>query len=172
MAVAVLSIVPSVVALGLAAAAAAGLALRRRPWLENVAMLVNARRALALATGIQALHFAEEAATGFHERFPALFGLPAMPYSLFVSFNVVCLVIWLAAIPGLRSARSWAFFVAWFLAIAGMLNLVAHPLLAVAAAGYFPGLLTAPLIGAAAILLWRRLMHASLAGRALKASPP
>jgi hypothetical protein len=40
------------------------------------------------------------------------------------------------------------------LALAGMINGIAHPLLAVAAEGYFPGLLSYPFIGAASIWLF------------------
>ena len=35
---------------------------------------------------------------------------------------------------------------AWFLAIAGMFNGIAHPLLALASGGYFPGLVSSPFI--------------------------
>ena len=50
---------------------------------------------------------------------------------------------------------------AWFLAIAGMFNGIAHPLLAVAAGGYFPGLASSPFIGAASVWLWFRLRSAT-----------
>ncbi|MCP5090226.1 MAG: hypothetical protein GY949_04810, partial [Gammaproteobacteria bacterium] len=56
---------------------------------------------------------------------------------------------------------SFAYFAAWFLAIAGMLNGVAHPLLAIAAGGYFPGLITSPFIGAAGVWLWLGLRKAT-----------
>ena len=156
-----LSLLPSILVLGLAALAALLLASNRPSPPENVAERFTAARALALATGIQALHFTEEAATGFHERLPALLGLPAMPFSFFILFNLAWLVIWVASIPGLRSSRTAAFFAAWFLAIAGIFNGVAHPLLAVAAEGYFPGLVSSPLIGAASVWLWLRLSKAT-----------
>ncbi len=127
---------------------------------------LDAARALALAVGLQSLHFAEEVATGLHERFPALLDLPSMPLSFFVIFNLTWLGIWVASVPGLRSARASAFFAAWFLAIAGMINLIAHPLLAIAAGGYFPGLVSSPFIGGASVWLWRRLHRATrLRGR-------
>ena len=94
----------------------------------------------------------------FYEQLPALFGLPpGMPLSVFVGFNVAWLAVWVASIPGLRSARGVAFFAAWFLAIAGMLNGIAHPLLAVASGGYVPGLVTSSFVGSASVRLWFRL---------------
>ena len=39
-----------------------------------------------------------------------------------------------------------------------MLNGVAYPLLAVDAGGYFPGLITAPVLGVAGAVLWMRLL--------------
>ncbi|MEQ8857548.1 MAG: HXXEE domain-containing protein [Pseudomonadales bacterium] len=85
-----------------------------------------------------------------------------MPLSVFVGFNLVCIGLWIAAIPGLRSASPWALGAAWFLAIAGVMNGIAHPLLAVAAGGYFPGLVSSPLIGVAGLVLWRRLRAATV----------
>ncbi|MBW2416397.1 MAG: HXXEE domain-containing protein [Deltaproteobacteria bacterium] len=128
-----------------------------------MAARIAAGRALALAVGIQGVHFAEETATGFHERLGALLGLPGIPLLVFVVFNLIWLCIWVASIPGVRSARPAAFFAAWFLAIAGMLNGVAHPLLAIAAGGYFPGLVSSPLIGGASVWLWLRLRGATQA---------
>ena len=156
-----LSALPSVLILGPALLAALLLAMSHLSPPENVTERSAAARALALAAGIQAIHFGEEAATGFHERLPALLGLPGMPLTLFVTFNLVWLGIWLASIPGLRSARKIAFFAAWFLAIAGMINGIAHPLLAIATGGYFPGLVSSPFIAAASIVLWRRLRAAT-----------
>ena len=156
-----LSILPSIFILGLAALAAMLLVRSHPSPPENVAERHAAARALVFAVAVQGIHFAEEVATGFHERFPALFGLPAMPLSIFVVFNLAWLGIWVASVPGLRSERPAAFFAAWFLAIAGMLNGIAHPLLAIAVGGYFPGLVTSPFIGAVSIWLWRRLRKAT-----------
>jgi hypothetical protein len=116
-----------------------------------------------MTTALQSGHFVEEWATGFHARFPALFGLEPMPLSIFVVFNLTWIVIWIVSIPMLRSARRAAFFTAWFLAIAGALNGLAHPLMSAAVAGYFPGLITSPFIGLAGVCLWRRLRNATLA---------
>jgi hypothetical protein len=156
-----LNLLPSIFVLGLAALAALHLALGRRSPPENMAERFAASRVLALATGLQAVHFAEEATTGFHERLGAVLGLPGIPFSGFVVFNLTWLGIWVASILGLRSGRAAAFFAAWFLAIAGMVNGIAHPLLAVAAGGYFPGVISSPLIGAASVWLWLRLRGAT-----------
>ena len=156
-----LSALPSVLILGPALLAALLLAMSHLSPPGNVTERSAAARALALAAGIQAIHFTEEAATGFHVRLPAMLGLPGMPLSLFVTFNLVWLGIWLASVPGLRSARKIAFFAAWFLAIAGMINGIAHPLLAIASGGYFPGLVSSPFIAVASIVLWRRLRVAT-----------
>lgn len=153
---------PSMFVLGLAALAALRLALTRSSPSGNGEERRIAARVLALAIVVQGVHFAEEAATGFPERLGALFGLPAMPFAGFVVFNVAWLAIWVVAVPGLRSGRTSAFFVAWFLAIAGMANGIAHPLLAIAGGRYFPGLLTSPFIAAASVWLWVRLTRATL----------
>ena len=156
-----LGVLPSVLILGLAALAALSLAQNRPSPSERVVERIAAARALAIAIGCQSAHFAEEATTGFNERFGALFGLPDMPLSIFVIFNLTWLGIWLISIPGLRSARPAAFFAAWFLAIAGMLNGIGHPLMAIVTGGYFPGLVSSPFIGAASVWLWLQLREAS-----------
>lgn len=155
-----LSILPSVTVLGLLALVAAALVHRRRSPAALAAERQAAASALSVATAAQSVHFCEEWAAGFHIRFPALFGLPAMPLSFFVAFNLVWIAIWIACIPRLRSSSSLAFFGAWFLALAGMLNGIAHPLMAISVNGYFPGLLSSPLIGAAGLWLWLKLRSA------------
>jgi hypothetical protein len=84
-----------------------------------------------------------------------------IPLSVFLLFNLLWIGVWIASVPGLRSARSGAFFAAWFLAIAGIVNGIAHPLLALASGGYFPGLWTSPIIGGICVLLWLRLHKAT-----------
>jgi hypothetical protein len=128
-----MSLFPSIFALGLAALVAVLLAQYRRSPAENTAERATAARALLIAIVIQSFHFTEEAVTGFHERLPGLFGLPEISFPLFLTFNLVWLGIWLASVWGLRSAHPFAFFAAWFLSIAGLINGVAHPLLAIAA---------------------------------------
>ena len=84
-----------------------------------------------------------------------------MPASFFLVFNVAWLVIWVASLPAIRRGHPVGFFAAWFLAIAGMLNGVLHPALAVGAGGYFPGLISSPVIAAASVWLWIRLHGAT-----------
>lgn len=153
--------VPTIVALGMAAVVAAHLARSRPSPADRAVERKAAATALAIALIVQAFHFGEEYLTGFHDRLGPLLGLPAMPASVFVAFNVTWLTIWFVAIPGVAKGNPLALFAAWFLAIAGLINLVAHPLMALAAGGYFPGVVTAVPIGIAAGVLLRRLSAAS-----------
>ena len=158
------SVVPSVVILGLVAIVAVRLAQSRSSPIEAAKERMAASTFLLVATAIQGAHFAEEWATGFHVQFPALLGLDPMPLWFFIAFNLAWLAIWIVSVPFIRLGRRPAFFAAWFLAIAGALNGVAHPMMAVASGGYFPGLITSPFIGIAGVILWQRLNRA--------ASPP
>ena len=155
------SVVPSVAVLGLVAIVAVQLALRRSSPAEALRQRIAASTFLGIATAIQSAHFAEEWVTGFHNRFPVLLGLDPMPLSFFVPFNLAWITIWLTSIRFLRLGRRPAFFAAWFLAIAGILNGVGHPIMAIASGGYFPGLITSPIIGLAGLILWQRLQRAT-----------
>ena len=106
---------------------------------------------------LQALHFAEEAATGFHIQFPAVFDLEPMAFYGFFAFNLGWIVIWIASVPGLGFGRTGSRFAAWFLCLAAITNGIAHPALALIGQGYFPGLITSPLLGLAGVQLFRRL---------------
>jgi len=121
----------------------------------------NAAVGLALATIVQVLHLAEESVTGLYVRLPALFSQEAMPFSIFLTFNIAWLAIWAVSIPGVRSGRSGAFFAAWFLAVASLFNGIAHPALALVSRGYFPGLVTSPIAGVAGAYLFFRLHSAT-----------
>lgn len=153
--------IPSIAVLGLVALVALSLTYRRSPSGQSRFQRIAASRALAIATAAQSAHFIEEWATGFHVRFPALFGQDPMPASIFVAFNLAWIAVWIACIPLIRSAHKPALFVAWFLALAGMLNGIAHPLMAVAAESFFPGLISSPVIGVAGIYLFRCLNRAT-----------
>jgi hypothetical protein len=144
---------------GLAAAAVAALLLTvlREPANSDRPARGRAARLLLIGVALQCLHFAEEFATHFHERYPALLGLRAWPPAFFVAFNLVWLVVWALSAFGLRAGFRPAFFPAWFFAIAAVVNGIAHPVLAILARGYFPGLVTSPLLGVAGIALWARL---------------
>ena len=155
------SVVPSVVVLGLVAIFAARLAKGRLSPIEAAKERIAASTFLGVATAIQSAHFAEEWATGFHARFPALLSLDPMPLTFFVAFNLAWIAIWIVSVPFIRLGRRPAFFAAWFIAIAGALNGVAHPMLAIASGGYFPGLITSPFIGIAGVILWQRLHRAT-----------
>ena len=156
------SVVPSVVILGLVAIVAVQLALRRSSPVGAAKERNSASTVLGIATAIQSAHFAEEWVTGFHVLFPALLGLDPMPLSFFVPFNFAWIAIWIVSIPFLRLGRRPAFFAAWFMAIAGVLNGIAHPMMAIVSGGYFPGLITSPIIGLAGVILWQRLRSATL----------
>jgi len=146
---------PSLAILGVAMVVALGLTIRR-DW-RSGADLRSAAWLVAVTLVAQALHFGEELATGFELRFPALFGLGPMSNGFFVSFNVGWLAIWMLAGWGLARRFRPALFPLWFLAIGSAMNGIAHPLLALRAGGYFPGLVTSPLVGVAGFLLLRRL---------------
>jgi hypothetical protein len=84
-----------------------------------------------------------------------------MPTGFFVAFNLAWIAFWIVSIPLLQRGLRPAFFAAWFIAIAGMLNALAHPWMAIASGGYFPGLVTSPAIGLAGVILWQRLQRAT-----------
>ena len=83
-----LYMLPTLFVLGPAAFAAGLLALNRRSPPESVAERSAAARALSIAVVVQAVHFAEEAATGFTEQLGATFGLPGIPFPVFLVFNL------------------------------------------------------------------------------------
>jgi hypothetical protein len=58
----------------------------------------------------------------------------------------------------MRTRSRAAYFPIWFFALAAILNGVAHPLLAIRAGGYFPGLVTAPFLGVVGVWLCARLL--------------
>lgn len=156
-----LCLLPSFVILGFASLAALRQTRTYRPLADSDGSRNRAAVTLAIAASIQAVHCTEEAFIHFPVQLAALLRLPAMPISFFLSFNLGWLAIWAASLPGLRSGRAAAVFAAWFPAIAGIINGVVHPLLAIASDAYFPGLVSSPFIGIGigieGILLWRKL---------------
>ncbi len=160
-----ISLLPTLIVLGAAALMAGRLAVVRPSPPEKGEARRAAARALGVAVVAQGLHFFEESATGFRTELGDVLGLPAMPLSFFVVFNVAWLAVWVASVPAVRRGHAVGFFAAWFLAIAGTLNGVLHPVLAAAAGGYFPGLISSPVIAAASVWLWIQLRRATVGGR-------
>ncbi len=145
---------------GLSAAAVVALLLTivRRPVDSDLAGRERTARLFLIGLAAQCLHFMEEFVTRFQDRFPALLGLPAWPENFFVAFNLLWLTVWILSAIGLQRGYRAALFPAWFFAIAAIANGVAHPLLALVARGYFPGLISSPVLGVLGVLLWRRLL--------------
>jgi hypothetical protein len=145
---------------GLSVAAVAALLLTLlRPVTGDRACRERTAGIFLLGLAVQSLHFMEEFVTGFEQRFPALLGLPVWSERFFVAFNLVWISIWILSAVGLQRGYRAALFPVWFFAIAAMANGTAHPLLAVVAKGYFPGLITSPVLGVLGVLLWRRLQE-------------
>jgi Protein of unknown function with HXXEE motif len=145
---------------GLSGAAVAALLLTLlRPPTGDRACRERTAGIFLLGLAVQSLHFMEEFVTGFEQRFPALLGLPAWSERFFVAFNLVWISTWILSAVGLQRGYRAALFPVWFFAIAAMANGIAHPLLAVVAKGYFPGLITSPVLGVLGVLLWRRLQE-------------
>jgi hypothetical protein len=144
---------------GLSAGAVVALLLTilRRPVEGDLAGHERTARLFLIGLAAQSLHFMEEFVTRFQIRFPGLLGLPAWPENFFVVFNLICLSIWILSAIGLQRRYRFALFPVWFFAIAGIANGIAHPMLAVVAKGYFPGLITSPMVGVLGVLLWLRL---------------
>jgi hypothetical protein len=145
--------------LGLSAAAFAALLLtiQRRPRDGDLAARERTGRIFLIGLAAQCLHFMEEFVTHFPDRFPPLLGLPAWSETFFVVFNLTWLSIWTLSAIGLQKGYWFALFPIWFFAIASIANGIAHPVLAIVVRGYFPGLITSPVVGLLGVLLWLRL---------------
>jgi Protein of unknown function with HXXEE motif len=144
--------------LSVAAVAALLLTLLRTPRPADPAAREGTARLFLLGLAVQSLHFMEEFVTGFQDRFPALLGLPAWSEQFFVVFNLIWLSVWiLSATDLLMGAHRLSLFPVWFFSIAAAANGIAHPVLAVIAHGYFPGLITSPVLGVLGVVLWLRL---------------
>jgi hypothetical protein len=153
------SILLGTAGLSVAGIAALCLTLARERSGANDPELRAAARLAAVAVIVQSAHFIEEVSTGFHHRFPELLGLAPWPLSFFVVFNLVWLLIWSASVWGVTARLPSALFALWFLSLASTANGVAHPLFALGVGGYFPGLVSAPVIGVLGVLLFRCLLR-------------
>ncbi len=151
------SILVGTAGLSIAAVAALLLTLARGEVTASDSELRSAVRLAFLTTLVQAGHFVEELATGFHRLFPELLGLSPWSLRFFVSFNLVWIAAWMLSLWGLGARRRIALFPLWFLGIAGLANGLAHPALSLRTGGYFPGLISSPAVGILGVLLLRRL---------------
>ncbi len=142
---------------------ALGLTLVRRPRTDSAARdrLISL---FLIGVAAQSLHFIEEFVTGFHCRWPELLGLSPWSAEFFVSFNVSWIAVWALSAAGLRAGVRAALFPTWFFAIGMTANLVAHPLLALNAGGYFPGLWTSPVVGVIGVMMLGRLAGYTMGG--------
>jgi len=154
------SILVGTAGLSVAAVAALLLTLLRPPTGDRTSRERTAAIFL-LGLAVQSLHFMEEFVTGFEQRFPALLDLPAWSERFFVAFNLFWISLWILSAVGLQRGYRAALFPVWFFAIAAVANGVAHPVLAVIAKGYFPGLITSPVLGVLGVWLWLRLLALS-----------
>lgn len=151
------SFLPSISLLGVAFAAALVLTLMRSALREEGSDLLRLVRLALAVIALQCVHFVEEFLTGFEVRLPELLGLAPWPTWIFVPFNVLWIAVWVASAAALAPGARLALLPLWFLAIAMVGNGVAHPLLALRAGGYFPGLISSPVVGVAGTLLCVRL---------------
>jgi hypothetical protein len=156
------SVLTGTIGLSVAAAAALLLTVVRKPLDHgNDQNTIDRERTLRLfliGLAAQSLHFMEEFVARFQDRFPALLGLEPWSANFFVIFNSSWLCVWILSAIGLRKGYRVAFFPVWFFAIAAIANGIVHPILAISARGYFPGLITSPLVGVAGVLLFLRLL--------------
>lgn len=144
-------------ALYVVALAALVLTLTRHARLARPELRDRVVRIYAVGIAAQCAHLMEEFVTGFHIRLPELLGLVAWSGEFFLVVNVTMIAVWVVSILGIRASLRVALFPAWVFAVAMLGNGLSHPLLAVATGGYFPGLLTAPVVGTIGWLLSRAL---------------
>jgi hypothetical protein len=152
------SILTGTAALWVGAALALLLTILRRPVDGDLAGREQTARLFLLGLAVQCLHFLEEFIAHFEDRFPVLLGLPPWSASFFVTFNLIWMSVWILSVIDLQRGYRLALFPVWFFAIAATANGIAHPMLAVIAHGYFPGLITSPVLGVLGVLLWLRLL--------------
>jgi hypothetical protein len=152
------SVLTGTAGLSVGAVVALLLTILRRPVDGDLVGREQTVRLFLIGLAAQCLHFMEEFVTRFQDRFPALLGLPAWSENFFVMFNLLWLTVWILSAIGLQRGYRVALFPVWFFAIAAIANGIAHPLLAVAARGYFPGLISSPVVGVFGLLLSGRLL--------------
>jgi Protein of unknown function with HXXEE motif len=151
------SILTGTIALWVGAAVALVLTILRRPAKSDLAGREQTARLFLIGVAAQCLHFMEELITHFEDRYPALLGLPVWSENFFVAFNLIWVSVWILSAIGLQKGYVYSLFPVWLFAIAAVVNGIAHPALAVIAHGYFPGLITSPVLGLLGVLLGLRL---------------
>lgn len=128
-----------------------------------------------LGIACQCFHFLEELLTGFYVQFPAFLGLAPWSVKFFVTLNVTFIALWVIAAIGVQKQIQAAYFLVWFLTLGGIMNVVGHPLLALITQGYFPGLITAPVVGGVgfglASMLWKLTFKTSRTSNSILKKP-
>ena len=124
----------------------------------NAQSLERFVKLLLVGIAFQCLHFTEEFITRLYERLPQLLGMQVWSKEFFVAFNLSWIFIWILSTVGIRNNFRGAFIPVWFFAIMMIANGIIHPLLALAVGGYFPGLITSPIVGILGILILDRLL--------------
>lgn len=155
------SILVGTLGLSVAALASGWLAVVRPIRLPGLLEIGRVRRVAVIAIIIQCAHFGEEWYTGFDGRFPQMLGLAPWPRAFFAGFNLSWIAIWCVSALLMSKQPRLSAFPLWFLGIASAVNGIAHPVLAFASAGYFPGLWTSVLVGVAGVFLLRALGQAT-----------
>lgn len=148
-------------ALSVAFAVALVLTVARPMLREDPAVRERVFRLLLLGIGLQCFHVIEEFSTGLYIWFPTLLGLQPWSPEFFVAFNLCWIAVWIWSVVGLRAGMRAAMLPVWFFALGMAANGVVHPLLAVGARGYFPGLVTSPAVGIVGVVLMVRLLAAT-----------
>ena len=151
------SLMPSLVALSFPALAAIVLtAIRPHIRMDRVA---RSRFLIVLGLTIigQFFHFVEELLSELYVELPSMFGFPPVSESFFMRANLAFLAIWVVALFALRRGIVIGLLPLWFLGWAELLNLFLHPVLALWTGGYFPGVVTAPIVGVLGILSLKEL---------------
>ena len=144
-------------ALSLALLVAVFLTIIRKSEISDVSLRERFVNLFLVGVAFQCLHFAEEFITRLYERLPQLLGLQVLSAEFFVAFNLFWIFIWIFSALGLERNLWIAFIPVWFFAIGMTGNGIVHPLLALAVGGYFPGLITSPIVGIIGAVLLMRL---------------
>lgn len=124
---------------------------------HSTAALIRFTHLFLVGVAFQSLHFIEEFVTGLYIRLPAFLGLAPWPAEFFVAFNLAWIAIWIVSAIGIQYHFQPAFFPVWFFVFGMIGNGVFHPLLAIAVQGYFPGLVSSPIVGVIGIILLTKL---------------